>query len=126
MFAEVAGAFLLVCGIGLALSSVGSVVVGTLSFAVLAVKVGLVAGLIYLAWRLIEGRSVLLKVLGAFLLVAGVGLAFPVAGAMVVGTFGAIGLAFKIVVTVLMIYLGWRWLKTGRFSLPGGGGFGRR
>jgi len=65
-----------------------------------------------------NNESVLPKILGAFLLVGGIALAFPVAGALIVGTFGAIGLAIKAVVTTLMVYFGWRWLKHGRFSTP--------
>jgi|APSaa5957512622_1039677.scaffolds.fasta_scaffold53790_2 hypothetical protein len=118
MFAKIIGAIMLVIGIGMTLSSIGMVVVGVFSFIALAVKVALVVGLVYVAWRLINNANVLPKILGAFLLVGGISLAFPVAGALIAGTFGAIGLAIKVVITSLLVYFGWRWLKHGTFSTP--------
>ena len=44
MFAKIIGAILLVAGIGMSLSSIGAVVVGTVAFIALAFKVALVAG----------------------------------------------------------------------------------
>ena len=118
MFAKIIGAILLVAGIGMSLSSIGAVVVGTFAFIGLALKVALVVGLVYVAWRLVSSRSVLGKILGAFLLVGGIVAGFHVAGALLIGTLGAIGLAVKVIITTLMVYFGWRWVKTGEFSAP--------
>ncbi|MEW6752772.1 MAG: hypothetical protein AB1505_17605 [Candidatus Latescibacterota bacterium] len=119
MLAKIVGVVLLVVGAGMALSAVAAVVVGTLAFAVLAVKVAVVVGLLLVGWHWVHQESIALRILGALALVGGVAAAFPVAGALVAGTFGAIGLAVKVAVTAALLYLGWRWVKTGTFSVSG-------
>ena len=118
MFAKIIGAIMLVLGVGLAFSTLKSVLVGTVALIGVAAAVALAVGLLYVAWRLINGQSVLGKILGAFLLVGGVIAGFHAAGAVVVGTIGAIILTTKVVFTAALIYFGWRWLKTGEFSAP--------
>jgi hypothetical protein len=119
MLAVIFGAMLLVVGVCLAVSAVAAVVVGALAFALLAVKVVVVVGMLLVGWSWVHSESVALRVLGVLLLLGGVCLAFPVAGALIVGTFGAILLAIKLAVTIALVYLGWRWVKTRTFSVPG-------
>jgi len=118
MLAKIIGAILLVFGVATALSLVGPVVGGLFAFALILVKVLLVLGIIYLGWRWINARSALAKIAGAFVLVVGIGLAVPAAFGVVAGTLAAIVLGLKVVVAVVMIYFGWRWLKSGQFSVP--------
>ena len=118
MFAKIIGAIMLVLGIGLAFTSLWAVVAGVFAFIVVAVKVALVALLLYVAWRLINAQSVLAKILGAFLLVGGIGAAFYTVGTVVGSIILAALLAVKLIVTAALLYFGWRWLKTGEFSAP--------
>ena len=84
---------------------------GTLALLGLLLKVALVAGLIYWAWRWINSHSALAKIAGAVLLVAGGLLAFSLFGHLVVGTFGFVALALKLAVVLGLVYWGWRWLN---------------
>lgn len=118
MFAKIIGAIMLVLGVGLAFSTIKEVLVGTVALIGIAIMVALVVGLLYVAWRLINSRSVLGKILGAFLLVGGIIAGFHAAGAVVVGTIGAIVLTAKVLFTAALLFFGWRWLKTGEFSAP--------
>lgn len=122
MFAKIIGAIMLVLGIGLAFTSLWAVVAGVFAFIVVAVKVALVALLLYVAWRLINAQSVLVKILGAFLLVGGIVAAFHTVGTVVGSIILAALLAVKLIVTAALLYFGWRWLKTGEFSAPSSSG----
>ena len=119
MLAKIIGAIMLVLGVSLAFSTFGSLLIGTFSFIGLALRVGVVALLLYVSWRLIDGRSVLGKILGAFLLVGGIIAGFNSLGQVVVVSLGAIGLALKAVIAVALLYFGWQWLKSGAFSRSG-------
>lgn len=123
MFARIAGALMLLFGIGLALSALAAAVVGTFAFVWLAIKVAVMAGLLYLAWLLFRVPGLLLKILGALVLVLGVRLAFAAIGALVVGTLGAVLLAIKGIVALFLLFFGWRWLSTGEFTLLNRQGF---
>lgn len=57
MIAKIIGAFLLVGGSILATQLLGAIILGVFSMLWLAIKVGVVAGMIYGGWRLIDRPS---------------------------------------------------------------------
>ena len=83
-----------------------------------AVAVGaLAAGALYISLRWLRGESIVGRVVGALVLLAGIGLAFWAAWSLVSGVFGAVFLLLKVAVVLAMLYVGWRWVDNGEFSL---------
>ena len=77
----------------------------------------LAAGALYIGLRLLRGESIVGRVVGALVLLAGIGLAFWAAWSLVAGVFGAVFLLLKVVLMLAMLYVGWRWVDNGEFSL---------
>ena len=119
MLSKIAGVVLLVAGFALAVGMLGGVAVGLAAFLWLMVKVLVVCGVTYWGWRWLHHASAWAKVMGAFLLVGGAVLSFPLAGAVITGTLGLLGALVKAVVAGGLLYLGWRWIR-GR-GVAGGG-----
>ena len=95
-------------------------VFGSLFDLLVAIAVGLLAaGALYIGLRWLRGESILGRVVGALVLLAGVWLAFKAALSLVVGVFGAAFLLLKVALVLAMLYVGWRWLDNGEFSLRG-------
>ena len=83
-----------------------------------AVALGLLAvGALYIGMRWLRGESILGRVVGALVLLAGIWLAFWAAWSLVAGVFGAVFLLLKVALVLAMLYVGWRWLDNGEFSL---------
>ena len=83
-----------------------------------AVAVGLLAaGVLYIGLRWLRGESILGRVVGALVLLAGIWLAFWAAFSLVSGVFGAAFLLLQVALVLAMLYVGWRWLDNGEFSL---------
>ncbi len=83
-----------------------------------AVVIGLLAaGALYVGLRWLRGESILGRVVGALVLLAGVGLAFKAAWSLVSGVLGFAFLLFQVALVLAMLYVGWRWLDNGEFSL---------
>ena len=83
-----------------------------------AVAVGLLAaGALYIGLRWLRGESILGRVVGALVLLAGIWLAFWAAFSLVSGVFGAAFLLLQVALVLAMLYVGWRWLDNGEFSL---------
>ena len=83
-----------------------------------AVAVGLLAaGALYIGLRWLRGESILGRVVGALVLLAGIWLAFWAAFSLVSGVFGAAFLLLQVALVLGMLYVGWRWLDNGEFSL---------
>ena len=80
MFAKIIGALLVAAGAVLGLKFIGVVASGIVGFALLLLKAGLVAALIWWGWRWITRAAPLFKILGAFIMVAGMLLAIPLFG----------------------------------------------
>ena len=77
----------------------------------------LAAGVLYIGLRLLRGESILGRVIGALVLLAGIWLAFWAAWSLVAGVFGAAFLLLKVALMLAMLCVGWRWLDNGEFSL---------
>ena len=118
MLTKIAGTCLLVAGAVLAFSVLGGLVVGAMALVWLLLKVALVAGLILLGWRWINGGAVLAKIGGAFLLVGGIVLAFPLFGSIVAGTLGVMFFLVKVVLVGGLAYLGWCWISGRKPNWP--------
>ena len=111
MAARIIGALLLAAGAILGLKFVGVIATGVLGFAALLLKAGLVAAIIWLGWTWINRPSALLKVVGAFVMVGGMLLAIPLFGLLLVETVALLGLAGKVVVVAVLLYMGWQLLN---------------
>ena len=70
--------------------------------------------------RCLRGESILGRVVGALVLLAGIWLAFKAALGLVAGVFGAAFLLLKVALVLATLYVGWRWLDNGEFSLRRG------
>ena len=77
----------------------------------------LAAGALYIGLRLLRGESILGRVVGALVLLAGIWLAFWAALSLVSGIFGIAFLLLQVALVLAMLYVGWRWLDNGEFSL---------
>jgi len=82
------------------------------------VAVGLLAaGALYIGLRWLRGESILGRVVGALVLLAGIWLAFEATLGLVASVFGAVFLLLQVALVLAMLYVGWRWLDNGEFSL---------
>lgn len=117
MLARILGAILLIGGVIWSIKLIWPVF-GSLFGLLGAVVIGLLAaGALYVGLRWLRGESILGRVVGALVLLAGVGLAFKAAWSLVSGVFGFAFLLFQVALVLAMLYVGWRWLDNGEFSL---------
>ena len=117
MLARILGAILLIGGVIWSIKLIWPVF-GNLFGLLGAVVIGLLAaGALYVGLRWLRGESILGRVVGALVLLAGVGLAFKAAWGLVSGVFGFAFLLLQVALVLAMLYVGWRWLDNGEFSL---------
>lgn len=117
MLARILGAILLIGGVIWSIKLIWPVF-GSLFGLLGAVVIGLLAaGALYVGLRWLRGESILGRVVGALVLLAGVGLAFKAAWGLVSGVFGFAFLLLQVALVLAMLYVGWRWLDNGEFSL---------
>lgn len=117
MVAKIVGIGLVIWGVVLAFALIFPVLGSLLAAAVLAVTGLLAVGLFYVGLRWLRGDSIAGKVLGALCILVGLGIGAEAVMSAVVGFFGALLLAVKIVVVCAMCYVGWNWFQQGAFSL---------
>ena len=118
MVAKIAGIGLVVWGAVLAFALVVPMLGSLFAAAVLAVTGLIAAGLLYVGLRWVRGEDTLRKVLGMLCILAGLAVGFEALSSAVVGFFGALLLAVKILVVWAMCYIGWSWFQQGTLSLP--------
>ena len=118
MLMKILGAVLLVAGVVLAFPLLGGLVVGTLVLGTFLLKLVLVGGLVFWGWRWINRGGTGAKIAGAFLLVGGIALAFPLFGSLVMGVFGAFVFLLKLALVIGLVYWGWCWISDRRPSWP--------
>ena len=117
MLAKILGVLLLIGGVVWGVKLIWPLF-GSLFGLLGAVAVGaLAAGALYIGLRWLRGENILGRVVGALVLIAGIGLAFWAAWGLVSGVFGAVFLLLKVAVVLAMLYVGWRWVDNGEFSL---------
>ena len=117
MLAKILGVLLLIGGVVWGVKLIWPLF-GSLFGLLGAVAVGALAvGALYIGLRLLRGESIVGRVVGALVLLAGIGLAFWAAWGLVTGVFGAVFLLLKVAVVLAMLYVGWRWVDNGEFSL---------
>lgn len=117
MLARILGVLLLIGGVAWGAKLIWPLF-GSLFGLLGAVAVGLLAaGALYIGLRWLRGESILGRIVGALALLAGVWLAFWAALSLVSGVFGAAFLLLKVALVLAMLYVGWRWLDNGEFSL---------
>ncbi|MEE2726625.1 MAG: hypothetical protein VX792_06100 [Candidatus Latescibacterota bacterium] len=117
MVAKLAGIGLVVWGAVLAFTLVVFVLGSFFAAAVLASTGLIAAGLSYVGLRWVRGEGTQGKVLGMLSILAGLAVGFEALSSAVVGFFGALLLAVKILVVSAMCYIGWSWFQQGSFSL---------
>lgn len=118
MVAKIVGVGLVFWGAVLAFALIVPVLGSLFAAAVLAVTGLLAAGLLYVGLRWLRGESTLGKVLGVLCILVGIAIGIEALSSAVVGLFGVLLLAVKIVVVCTMCYVGWSWFQQGTFSLP--------
>ena len=117
MLARILGVLLLIGGVVWGVKLIWPVF-GSLFGLLGAVAIGLLAaGAFYIGLHWLRGESILGRVVGALVLLAGIGLAFWAAFSLVTGVFGAAFLLLKVALMLAMLYVGWRWVDNGEFSL---------
>ena len=117
MLAKILGVLLLIGGVVWGVKLIWPLF-GSLFGLLGAVAVGALAvGALYIGLRLLRGESIVGRVVGALVLLAGIGLAFWAAWGLVAGVFGALFLLLKVALMLAMLYVGWRWVDNGEFSL---------
>ena len=117
MLAKILGVLLLIGGVVWGVKLIWPLF-GSLFGLLGAVAVGaLAAGALYIGLRWLRGENILGRVVGALVLLAGIWLAFWAAWGLVTGVFGAVFLLLKVAVVLAMLYVGWRWVDNGEFSL---------
>ena len=109
MLLKIAGIFLLVVGVALAVGMLAGIAAGLVGLLWLMVKAAVVCGLTFWGWRWLHHRSGWAKVAGAFLMVAGTVLSLPLLGELLVGALGLMGSLIKGALVGGLLYLGWRW-----------------
>ena len=117
MLARILGVLLIIGGVAWGIELIWPFF-GSLFGLLGAVAVGLLAaGAFYIGLRWLRGESILGRVVGALVLLAGIWLAFWAALSLVSGVFGAVFLLLKVALMLAMLYVGWRWVDNGEFSL---------
>ena len=117
MLARILGVLLLIGGVAWGVKLIWPVF-GSLFGLLGAVAIGLLAaGALYISLRWLRGESILGRVVGALVLLAGIWLAFWAAWSLVSGVFGAAFLLLQVAAVLALLYVGWRWLDNGEFSL---------
>ena len=120
MLARILGVLLLIGGVAWGVELIWPVF-GSLFGLLGAVAVALLAAAaLYIGLRWLRGESLLGRVVGALILLAGIWLTFWAAWSLVAGVFGAAFLLLKVALMLAMLYVGWRWLDNGEFSLRRG------
>ena len=74
------------------------------------------AGLLYVGLRWVRGEGTLGKFLGMLCILAGLAVGFEVLLSAVIGFFGDLLLAVKILVVCAMCYICWKWFLQCIFS----------
>ena len=117
MLARILGVLLIIGGVAWGIELIWPLFGGL--FGLLgAVAVGLLAaGALYIGLRWLRGESLLGRVVGALALLAGIWLAFWAALSLMSGVLGAAFLLLQVALVLAMLYVGWRWLDNGEFSL---------
>ena len=117
MVAKIAGIGLVVWGAVLAFALV-VFLLGSLFAAAVLASTGLIAtDLLYVGLRWVRGEGTQGKVLGMLSILASLAFGFEALSSAVVGFFGALLLAVKILVVSAMCHIGWSWFQQGSFSL---------
>ena len=117
MLAKILGVLLLIGGVVWGFKLIWPLF-GSLFGLLGAVALGLLAaGALYIGLHWLRGESILGRVVGALVLLVGIGLAFWAAWNLVAGVFGAAFLLLKVALMLAMLYVGWRWVDNGEFSL---------
>ena len=117
MLARILGVLLLIGGVVWGVKLIWPVF-GSLFGLLGAVVVGaLAAGALYIGLHRLCSESILDRVVGALVLLVGLGLAFWAASILVAGVFGAVFLILQAALVLGILYVGWRWVDNGEFSL---------
>ena len=117
MLARILGVLLLIGGVALGVELVWPLFGGLFGLLGAVAVVLLAAGALYIGLRLLRGESIVGRVVGALVLLAGIWLAFWAALSLVSGIFGIAFLLLQVALVLAMLYVGWRWLDNGEFSL---------
>ena len=117
MLARILGVLLLIGGVVWGVKLIWPVFGGLFGLLGAVVVGALAAGALYIGLRWLRGESILGRVVGALVLLAGIGLAFWAAWNLVSGVFGALFLILQAALVLAMLCVGWRWVDNGEFSL---------
>ncbi|MYC72938.1 MAG: hypothetical protein F4X17_19735 [Gemmatimonadetes bacterium] len=117
MLARILGVLLLIGGVALGVELIWPLFGGLFGLLGAVAVVLLAAGALYIGLRLLRGESIVGRVVGALVLLAGIWLAFWAALSLVSGIFGIAFLLLQVALVLAMLYVGWRWLDNGEFSL---------
>ncbi len=120
MLARILGVLLLIGGVALGVELIWPLFGGLFGLLGAVAVVLLAAGALYIGLRLLRGESIVGRVVGALVLLAGIWLAFWAALSLVSGIFGIAFLLLQVALVLAMLYVGWRWLDNGEFSLRRG------
>lgn len=117
MLARILGVLLLIGGVALGVELIWPLFGGLFGLLGAVAVVLLAAGALYIGLRLLRGESIVGRVVGALVLLAGIWLAFWAALSLVSGIFGIAFLLLQVALVLAMLYVGWRWVDNGEFSL---------
>ena len=117
MLARILGVLLLIGGVALGVELIWPLFGSLFGLLGAAAVVLLAAAALYIGLRWLRGESIVGRVVGALVLLAGIWLAFWAAWSLVSGIFGIAFLLLQVALVLAMLYVGWRWLDNGEFSL---------
>ncbi len=117
MLARILGVLLLIGGVALGVELIWPLFGGLFGLLGAVAVVLLAAGALYIGLRWLRGESIVGRVVGALVLLAGIWLAFWAALSLVSGIFGIAFLLLQVALVLAMLYVGWRWVDNGEFSL---------
>ena len=117
MLARILGVLLLIGGVALGVELIWPLFGGLFGLLGAVAVVLLAAGALYIGLRWLRGESIVGRVVGALVLLAGIWLAFWAALSLVSGLFGIAFLLLQVALVLAMLYVGWRWVDNGEFSL---------